>query len=207
MWLSSWKFFKFWEPIQHPWKALFGGGGGIGPFVAQRWSNIGEIFTSILADKNTAWIIFPKFEFLRKWDRSFEENFDPLLHPISHWRWPKSKQSVKKCSHQAIQRWSNIGEIFTSIIADKNTAWITFPKFEFLRKWDRSFEENFDPLLQPISHWRWPNQNSQWKNAAIRLSKYVKVKTLSSFQFKRKIRLLLAIFWHFWTKKQGVVRG
>ena len=137
--LSSWKFFKFWEPIQHPWKALFEGGGGIGPFVAQRWSNIGEIFTSILADKNTAWIIFPKFE--------------------------------------------------------------------FLRKWDRSFEENFDPLLQPISHWRWPNQNSQWKNAAIRLSKYVKVKTLSSFQFKRKIRLLLAIFWHFWTKKQGVVRG
>ena len=45
------------------------------------------------------------------------------------------------------------------------------------------------------------SQNSQWKNAAIRLSKYVKVKTLSSLLFKWKIRLLLAIFWHFWTNK------
>ena len=47
------------------------------------------------------------------------------------------------------------------------------------------------------------SQNSQWKNAAIRLSKYVKVKTLSSLLFKWKIRLLLAIFWHFWTNKTG----
>ena len=47
------------------------------------------------------------------------------------------------------------------------------------------------------------SQNSQWKNAVIRLSKYVKVKTLSSLLFKWKIRLLLAIFWHFWTNKTG----
>ena len=47
------------------------------------------------------------------------------------------------------------------------------------------------------------SQNSQWKNAAIRLSKYVQVKTLSSVLFKWKIRLLLEVFWHFWTNKTG----
>ena len=47
------------------------------------------------------------------------------------------------------------------------------------------------------------SQNSQWKNAVIRLSKYVKVNTLSSLLFKWKKRLLLAILWHFWTNKTG----
>ena len=72
----------------------------------QRWSDFDEIFTkdSILADKNKVSIIFPKFEFLRKWDRS--KTLTPYCTPFPPeygQNQGKSKQSVKKCSHQAIQ--------------------------------------------------------------------------------------------------------
>ena len=81
-------------------------GGFLRPFIHQRWSEFDEIFTrdSILVDKNTLWIIFPKFEFLRKWDRS--KTLTPSCTPFPPeygQNQGKSKQSVKKCSHQAIQ--------------------------------------------------------------------------------------------------------
>ena len=44
--------------------------------------------------------------------------------------------------------------------------------------------------------------NSQWKNAVSGYPNMSKSR-LSSLLFKWKIRLLLAIFWHFWTNKTG----
>ena len=97
---------SFGNPFSTHEMALLGVFLGLSSTILGLPSTFDEIFTrdSILADKNTVWIIFPKFEFLRKWDRS--KTLTPSCTPFPPeygQNQGKSKQSVKKCSHQAIQ--------------------------------------------------------------------------------------------------------
>ena len=45
------------------------------------------------------------------------------------------------------------------------------------------------------------------KNSEIGLSKNRKIKAVSLLPFKWKIGLLFALFWAFWGKKRGMVKG
>ena len=96
----------FGNPFSTHEMALLGVFLGLSSTILGLPSTFDEIFTrdSTLADKNTVWIIFPKFEFLRKWVRS--RTLTPSCTPFPPeygQNQGKSKQSVKKCSHQAIQ--------------------------------------------------------------------------------------------------------
>ena len=78
----------------------------LGVFLGLSSTNFDEIFTkdSILADKNIVWIIFPKFEFLRKWDRSKTLTLSCIPFPLNMAKIKERQNSQwKKCSHQAMQ--------------------------------------------------------------------------------------------------------
>ena len=95
-------FSKFCKPIRHPWNGCFE---FFVPLLPQIWSDFTEIFTrdSILADKNSTWIIFQKSEFLRKRDEPKICVFGPPF-PLKSAEIERCIYfPLKKVGHQATQ--------------------------------------------------------------------------------------------------------
>ena len=107
-------------------------GGFLRPFIHQRLYDFDEIFTrdSILEDKNKVWIIFPKSGFLRKLDRfkSLTPSSTPFL-PEHGQNQGKSKQSVRKCSHHAIQICQSQDSSFSPVLRKNKITFGNFPAF------------------------------------------------------------------------------
>ena len=85
---------------------------------------------------------------------------------------------------------SDFAKILTTynILAEKNSVWKFFKKFEFLQKPDGPKVYTFGTTLSPCFPLKMSetkeNKNVIGKNSAIRLSKYFKVKPLIPFPFK-----------------------
>ena len=71
------------------------------PLLPQIWSNFTEIFTrdSILADKNSTWIIFQKSEFLRKRDEPKICVFGPPF--------PLKSAEIERCIHFPLKKFGH----------------------------------------------------------------------------------------------------
>ena len=80
--MSSYKFSKFFVPIQHPWNAPFWE--GCGPYLPQILPDSVKIFTtvSIQGNKNSALRIFEKLKFLQKREIPRVYTFGPTLAPL-----------------------------------------------------------------------------------------------------------------------------
>ena len=99
------KFHQFCVPIQHPQNGPFWN--FFGTLLPQIWSNIAEILTSTLANKNIVSKIYEGFEFLWKRDGPKVSTFGSTLSPCFPLKMAENEQKQalvwKNFSHWAIQ--------------------------------------------------------------------------------------------------------
>ena len=103
--------------------------------------------------------------------------------------------------------WSNFPEIFTkNSISRQKHSLNNFSTILIFKDVGRTqclvIWPNFDPPVSPKYHGNWGKLKTKGKNSAIRLSKYVKVKTPSPLPFYWKTGLLLALKALFFTKSR-----